>query len=302
MANNQAIEAKVSDLMESLNSQNVDTRLSAIYDLGEMKSETAIPQFLKLFQNKNTDLDSRWAIVESLGKIGSSEVLPSLINCLEDGTEDINIRRSAINSLSKINSSQAVLALLRFAENEQINSFLKQQIKYKIVGELQSKVKNKFSFSHLIASSKAKLEAVEKSLSEFVSVVDSWQVINPKMSAQGYGYSMRDNDKPIESYLEKKITIVGKFYNLTVKASSTDEDEDNWYVFCLEPQDPTQIIQKGTKLRLLDEKGEAFEHNEAEADSGAKKLEIEVALESGEGIIWETEPVSDGYFAEPLYF
>ena len=113
---------------------------------------------------------------------------------------------------------------------------------------------------------------------------------------------MGENDEPIKPYLEKKITIDSKLYNLTVRANSTDKDGNNWYLFCLKPQDPTHTIPKGTRLRLLDENGEAFEHNEAEADSEVTKLEIEVALESGEGIIWETEPLSDGYFAEPLYF
>ena len=69
-----------------------------------------------------------------------------------------------------------------------------------------------------------------------------------------------------------------------------------------------QLVQAGAcllpswKLRLLSEDLQPFEGNEAVAAEPVERLYIEVALEPGEGIVWETEPCPAGYEREVLRF
>ncbi len=61
-------------------------------------------------------------------------------------------------------------------------------------------------------------------------------------------------------------------------------------------------IPEGVKLRLLTEDLQTFENNEAVAKTTINRLYIEVALEAGEGLVWEIDPVPENYDREILRF
>lgn len=96
----------------------------------------------------------------------------------------------------------------------------------------------------------------------------------------------------------KEIVIAGQYYTLKVKAV---EDEDGCYVFALRNREPLGTIPGGMRLRLLTLDGKGFKGNEARAIEATAKLEVKVWLQSGEGVIWETEPMTDGYVVEPWF-
>lgn len=294
MTNNQTSE-QIQSLIQNLDNYNLDTQLSAAYDLGVAKADIAVPRLTAILNDRDADLDLRWTAIESLGNISSPQVLPTLINYLEDETEDLNIRRAAINGLFKIDSGRSLLALLRFANNPERDAFLRKQIKYQLAGDLQESLKQQFSFHELLKASQNKLAI---SARELISVVGGWQVVSPKT----VGVAAMGDDDEISKHLEQEIAIGDRLYKLSVEMNSNDEEGERCYSFSLEPKDPTDRIPKGTRFRLLDERRNAFENNEIEAGFDERRLVIEVAVEPGEGIIWETDPLPDDYFAEPLYF
>ena len=61
-------------------------------------------------------------------------------------------------------------------------------------------------------------------------------------------------------------------------------------------------IPAGFKLKILTEDLETFEGNEDLATTAVEKLYLEVALESGEGLVWVVEPTPDEYQPEILRF
>lgn len=65
---------------------------------------------------------------------------------------------------------------------------------------------------------------------------------------------------------------------------------------------PGGRIPCGFKLRLLTEGLEPFAGNEATAETAVDQLTLEVALEPGEGLVWEVEPTPDNYDREILRF
>jgi Protein of unknown function (DUF1822) len=61
-------------------------------------------------------------------------------------------------------------------------------------------------------------------------------------------------------------------------------------------------IPGGFKLRLLTEDLQPFPNNEDIATTAVEQLFVEVALEAGEGIVWEIEPLPENYDREILKF
>lgn len=62
------------------------------------------------------------------------------------------------------------------------------------------------------------------------------------------------------------------------------------------------MIPAGFTLRLKSETEESFEGNEDTATTAVESLYLEVALDAGEGLIWEIEPTPEDYQAQVLYF
>ena len=65
---------------------------------------------------------------------------------------------------------------------------------------------------------------------------------------------------------------------------------------------PGGRIPAGFKLRLLTEELQPFAGNEVTATTVVDQLALEVALEPGEGLVWEVEPTPDSYDREILRF
>ncbi|WP_218081408.1 DUF1822 family protein [Anthocerotibacter panamensis] len=61
-------------------------------------------------------------------------------------------------------------------------------------------------------------------------------------------------------------------------------------------------VPAGVTLRLLTEDLQRFPHCEIQARTATEELYVEVALDSGEGLIWEVEPTPQGYTREILRF
>ena len=61
-------------------------------------------------------------------------------------------------------------------------------------------------------------------------------------------------------------------------------------------------IPAGFSLKLLTEDLTSFAGNEDIATTDVEKLYLEVALESGEGLVWTVEPTPDRYQPEILHF
>lgn len=97
--------------------------------------------------------------------------------------------------------------------------------------------------------------------------------------------------------LAKQLTIANQNYELKLIPLEADA-----WGFELRSLALGGMIPAGFTLRLLTETGEEFEGNEDTANTVVESLYLEVALDSGEGLIWEIEPTPDNYQAEVLYF
>jgi hypothetical protein len=77
---------------------------------------------------------------------------------------------------------------------------------------------------------------------------------------------------------------------------------DNIWRFELRNENPNEMIPNGFKLRLLTEDLQPFTNNEDTAKDATVLLHVDVLLEPGEGLVWEVEPIPDGYDREILRF
>jgi hypothetical protein len=99
-------------------------------------------------------------------------------------------------------------------------------------------------------------------------------------------------------FLSRQFAIAGQSYELQVVPY--DLAERVWR-FELR-HTASGSIPTGFKLRLLTEDLQPFENNEDTATSTVDRLFVEVALEPGEGLVWEIEPTPENYDREILRF
>ncbi|PSB30077.1 DUF1822 family protein [Stenomitos frigidus] len=100
--------------------------------------------------------------------------------------------------------------------------------------------------------------------------------------------------------LSRTLVIAGQTYELQISSQGTP-DECTWR-FTLRNTAPGGVIPSGFKLRLSTEDLQPFEQNEDTATTAIEQLFVEVALAPGEGIVWEVEPIPEGYDREILRF
>lgn len=105
---------------------------------------------------------------------------------------------------------------------------------------------------------------------------------------------------PASSILSRQLVIAGQQYELQVLPQGVPEK--NRWRFELRNPISDQRIPGGFKLRLLTEDLQAFENNEDTATTAVEQLYIEVVLQSGEGLVWEIEPIPENYDQEILRF
>ena len=122
-----------------------------------------------------------------------------------------------------------------------------------------------------------------------------WRQIDFQPSLVG-ARGVAENNDP-QPALAKQLTIANQPYELKI----IPLDSDIWG-FELRSLALGGIIPTGFALRLLTEERQSFVGNEAIAKAPVDMLYLEVALDNGEGLIWEIEPTPDDYQAEVLKF
>ncbi len=100
--------------------------------------------------------------------------------------------------------------------------------------------------------------------------------------------------------LSRQLIIVNNTYELRIFPIGTPEDRI--WRFELRSTTPGSQIPLGFKLRLLTEDLQTFENNEDTANTPVDMLYVEVIVEPGERLIWETEPTSEDCDQEILPF
>lgn len=100
--------------------------------------------------------------------------------------------------------------------------------------------------------------------------------------------------------LSRQLIIADNTYELRIFPN--DNPENQIWRFELRSVNPDQQIPIGFKLRLLTEDLQPFENNEDTAINPVDMLYLEVILEPGEGLVWETEPAPEDYNREVLRF
>lgn len=108
-----------------------------------------------------------------------------------------------------------------------------------------------------------------------------------------------DDSSSLASALSRLITLAAQRYELRILP--IDRDANIWR-FELINLAPTGKIPAGVTLRLLTEDLQSFTGNEDTATQNVDRLYIEVALEPGEGLVWEIEPTPEQYVPEILRF
>jgi Protein of unknown function (DUF1822) len=122
-----------------------------------------------------------------------------------------------------------------------------------------------------------------------------WSNINLQLS----GAARSIQQTAPTSILARQLTIAGQTYELRV-IPQVNEEYTTWR---FELQNAgVGLIPGGFKLKLLTEDLQSFPDNEDVAITATEHLFVEVALEPGEGIVWEIEPTPEDYEQEILRF
>lgn len=100
--------------------------------------------------------------------------------------------------------------------------------------------------------------------------------------------------------LSRQLAIAGQSYELNIIPQG--EGKTISWRFQLRNAAVGAAVPGGFKLRLLTEDLQSFPNNEDIAITAVEQLFVEVTLETGEGIVWEIEPLPDDYDREILRF
>lgn len=125
----------------------------------------------------------------------------------------------------------------------------------------------------------------------------NWESINLQTSFAG---AKSVEETPSQKILSKHLVIAGQTYELRVIPQG--DNESRTWRFELQNAAVGAVIPGGFKLRLLTEDLQPFENNEDVATTAVEQLFVEVALTPNEGIVWEIEPLPEGYDREILRF
>ena len=101
--------------------------------------------------------------------------------------------------------------------------------------------------------------------------------------------------------LTRQLEIAGQNYELRIIPQSINSEESTWR-FQLRNLAPRSFIPGGFKLKLLTEDGKDFTGNEDLATTATEELYLDVTVESGEALIWVTEPYPQNYRPEIFRF
>jgi hypothetical protein len=124
-----------------------------------------------------------------------------------------------------------------------------------------------------------------------------WGQLNLQLSA---ARARSVEERQPEVSLSRQLAIAGQQYELLITPQG--EAENRYWRFELRNSAVGAAIPGGFRLRLLTEDLQPFPNNEDIATTAVEQLYVEVALEAGEGIVWEIEPLPDNYDREILKF
>jgi hypothetical protein len=128
-----------------------------------------------------------------------------------------------------------------------------------------------------------------------ISTLTGWERIDYQPAAAARS---SEAQAPVAA-LSRQITIASQRYELHIVP--VDLGANIWR-FELNSLAPGGLIPTGTTLRLLPADRQPFADNEDRATAPVEQLYIEVALESGEALIWEVDPTPESYEPEILWF
>jgi HEAT repeat protein len=94
-----------------------------LFALGQLRSESSLPQIVELAQDKRVRDQLRIQALDALGHIASPKATPALLECLRrkgffSGGEQPNIRLAAAKALVAIGTPEARAALQKTVEAE----------------------------------------------------------------------------------------------------------------------------------------------------------------------------------------
>jgi hypothetical protein len=124
-----------------------------------------------------------------------------------------------------------------------------------------------------------------------------WQTLDVQLSAGG---ARSVEQIEATTILSRQLAIAGQYYELRIVPRQ--ELETTIWRFELRNAAVGVAIPGGFKLRLLTEDLQAFANNEDIATIATEQLFVEIALEPGEGIVWEIEPMPENCDREILRF
>ena len=140
------------------------------------------------------------------------------------------------------------------------------------------------------------LEWLQNGVSQLAENI-GWGSLNLQLSAAG---ARSVEQLQPGTILSRQLAIAGQSYDLNIIPQS-EGDAIIWR-FELRNAAVGAAIPGGFKLRLLTEDLQPFPNNEDTAITAVEQLFVEVALEPGEGIVWEIEPLPENYDREILRF
>ncbi|MFQ4141126.1 DUF1822 family protein [Chlorogloeopsis sp. ULAP02] len=124
-----------------------------------------------------------------------------------------------------------------------------------------------------------------------------WNSLNLQLNPAG---ARSVGEMQSRTILSRQLAIAGRSYELRI--IPTSESDTTIWRFELHNTAPGAAIPGGFKLKLLTENLQPFPNNEDIATTTIEQLFVEVALEPGEGIVWEIEPLPENYDQEILRF
>jgi hypothetical protein len=237
---------------------NIEIQESAIYELGEIKAESVVPNLVVLLNDESTNIDLRWLIVESLGKIGSTNIVEPLLHCLKNETEDLNIRRATIKGLTRhIDSGKILLALLQFADDERQDIFLRQQVKYSIASNLKQTIETR----------KKELQKIK----DWLETLFSKDSIEKEKILVANTRSYSNKSSTFQNYINRAKSLILNNIELVLVIYCEIKDDEKITLFLEilpQPNRGTTILPPGLTVAFLSPSGKIFKETKAkEADN-----------------------------------
>jgi Protein of unknown function (DUF1822) len=205
--------------------------------------------------------------------------------------------RSAISALPSLPQQQAQNLMTRLGKSEVLTPRL--EIPFQLWGGLiehggwrQSLYQQRLG----VPEQWSVLQWLQSGVSQVAQTI-GWERLNLQLSFVG-GRGVEES--PPDSILSRQLAIAGQIYELLVIPQG-EPDAPIWR-FQLRNATVGAAIPGGFKLRLLTEDLQPFPNNEDIATTAVEQLFVEVALEPGEGIVWEIEPLPENYDRELLKF